>query len=124
MIPPEALAVPEGAKGIFDVVIEASGSEQAFRRALQVLKPRGVLVQLGLGGEINVSQNLIVAKEIDVRGSFRFHEEFHWAVQLLSAGKIDIAPIISHTFPVHAAVDAFEKALDRSKAMKVLIDFS
>jgi len=121
---PDQLAVPDGVKGIFDVVIEASGNELAFRTALTVLKPRGILVQLGLGGEISIPQNVVVAKEIDVRGSFRFHEEFHWATNLLSAGKIDISPIISHTFPVHAAVDAFETAMDRSTAMKVLIDFS
>ncbi|MDH3453181.1 MAG: L-idonate 5-dehydrogenase [Gammaproteobacteria bacterium] len=121
---PDQLAVADGLKGIFDVVIEASGNEQAFRRALNVLKPRGILVQVGLGGEISIPQNVVVAKEIDVRGSFRFHEEFQWAVNLLSAGKIDISPIISHTFPVRSALDAFETAMDRSTAMKVLIDFS
>ncbi len=119
-----ALAVPDGEKGIFDVVIEASGNEAAVRTALGVLKPRGLLVQLGLGGDITLPQNTIVTKEIEVRGSFRFHEEFHWAVELLSTGKIDVAPIITHTFGINDAVNAFEAALDRRSAMKVQIDFS
>ncbi len=121
---PDALAVPAGAKGIFDVVIEASGNERAFRTALEVLEPRGILVQIGLGGEIAVPQNLVVSKEIEVRGAFRFHDEFRWAVSLLSAGRIDVSPIISHTFPIRSAVEAFETAMDRSASMKVLIDFS
>lgn len=54
-------------KGYFDVHFEASGNERAVRSGLEVLKPRGVLVQLGLGGDVSIPQNLVVAKEIGGR---------------------------------------------------------
>jgi len=119
-----ALRVPSGQKGRFDVMIEASGNEQAIRNGLQWLKPRGILVQLGLGGDVTLPQNLIVTKEIDVRGSFRFHHEFALAVELLANGKVDPRPLLSQTFPLQDALAAFDTASDRSKAMKVQIDFS
>jgi L-idonate 5-dehydrogenase len=110
-------------KGAFDVVIEASGNEQAIRTALDVIRPRGRLIQLGLGGEVTLPQNQIVAKEIELCGSFRFHEEFAWAVALIGAGRVPLAPLLTGTFPVADAVAAFESAGDRRTAMKVQISF-
>lgn len=120
----DSLDVGPDSKGHFDIMIEASGNEVAIRSGLDWLRPRGVLVQLGLGGEVTLPQNKIVAKEIEVRGSFRFHHEFDWAVELLSSGKVDVSPIITDTFHVNDAVQAFDAASDRNKAMKVQIDFS
>lgn len=111
-------------KGYFDVMIEASGNEAAIRSGLEVLKPRGILVQLGLGGEVSIPQNMIVAKEIEVRGSFRFHEEFGWATELLSSKRVDVSPLVTDIFSVDDAKAAFDKASDRSSgAMKVLLAF-
>ena len=70
-------------KGQFDVLFEASGNEHALRGAFDALRPRGVIVQVGLGGEMTLPINTIVAKEFDLRGAFRFHEEFAVAVELL-----------------------------------------
>lgn len=120
---PDALVVPAGQKGLFDVMIEASGNQQAIQLGLEVLKPQGVLVQLGLGGDVTLAQNLIVTKEIEMRGSFRFHAEFELAVDLLSSGKVDVTPLLSSTFGMQDAVAAFDAAGDRTSAMKVQIDF-
>src|SRR5438128_3897556 len=49
---PDQLGVYAANKGYFDVQFEASGNERAVRSGLEVLKPRGVLVQLGLGGDV------------------------------------------------------------------------
>jgi len=111
-------------KGSFDVLFEASGNASALRAALDVIKPRGVIVQVGLGGDASVPMNVIVAKEFDLRGAFRFHEEFAVAVELLNKGLVDVKPLISEVFSYRDSVLAFEKAGDRSKAMKVLIDFA
>jgi L-idonate 5-dehydrogenase len=110
-------------KGYFDVMFEASGNESALRMGLECLMPRGVLLQLGLGGDINIPQNMIVAKEIEIRGSFRFHEEFALAVELINTRRVDFKPMLTDVLPFVDAVKAFELALDRSKAMKVQIAF-
>lgn len=110
-------------KGSFDVMIEASGNESALRMGLECLRPRGVLIQLGLGGDISIPQNMIVAKEIEIKGSFRFHEEFALAVDLINTRRVDLKPLLTEVVPIEDAVRAFELALDRSKAMKVQIAF-
>lgn len=110
-------------KGTFDVMFEASGVESAFRDGLGTLRPRGVLVMLGLGGDIALPRNLALAREIDLRGSFRFHAEFAEAVAAIAARKIDLRPILTGRFPLSEAREAFELAGDRAKSMKVHLDF-
>ena len=110
-------------KGNFDVMIEASGNEQAILTGLEVLKPRGILVQLGLGGSIAVPQNLVVSKEIEIRGSFRFHEEFALAVDLINWRRVDLKPLLTEVLSLDQAERAFQLAGDRSRAMKIQIAF-
>ena len=66
----------------------------------------------------------ITAKELDLRGSFRFHEEFALAVRLMQRGLINVKPLITHTLPLPDALHAFEIANDRNTAMKAQIEFS
>ncbi len=117
---PDALARFGADKGVFDVVIEASGSAAALRSALAVTRPGGTIVQLGIAGaDMTLPINLLVSKEISLRGSFRFHEEFAWAVDFLASGAIDVAPLLTEMVPLAEAVRAFELAADKSRAMKV-----
>jgi len=111
-------------KGHFDVMLECSGNERALRAGLEVLRPRGIVVQLGLGGDVSLPQNMVVAKELTVCGSFRFHAEFALAVRLINEGRVDMRPMITGTFPIAQARQAFELAGDRKRAMKVLLDFT
>jgi L-idonate 5-dehydrogenase len=111
-------------KGNFDVMLECSGNERALRDGLEVMRPRGVVVQLGLGGDVSIPQNMVVSKELSICGSFRFHAEFALAVRLINEGRVDLSPVVSHTFPMLKAREAFELASDRRQAMKVLIDFA
>ncbi len=119
----EALSAYSANKGTFDVMFEASGNERAVRSGLEVLKPRGILMQLGLGGDVSIPQNLVVSKEIDMRGTFRFHEEFALAVSLINQRRVDVKPLLTEIFPLEDAVKAFDTAGDRSRSMKVQIAF-
>ena len=121
---PEHLAEYSANKGYFDVMFEASGNERGLRSGIDVLKPRGILMQLGLGGDVSIPQNLIVAKELEIRGSFRFHEEFALAVELINKRRVDLKPLLTGIYPMADATAAFEAANDRSKSMKVQLDFS
>ncbi|HEY2977736.1 MAG TPA: L-idonate 5-dehydrogenase, partial [Burkholderiaceae bacterium] len=121
---PDALRPFAVDKGRFDVLFEASGNERALRGAFDVLRPRGVIVQVGLsGGEINLPINTIVGKEFDLRGTFRFHEEFGVAVELINRSLVDLKPLVSATLPYRDAGRAFALAADRSQSMKVLLNF-
>ena len=121
---PDALSAYAFGKGTFDVLYECSGAAPALAGAIPAMRPRSVIVQLGLGGDMMLPMQSITAKEIDLRGSFRFHEEFAMAIRLLQTGVIDVCPLISHTIGLDDAVAAFELASDRSKAMKVQLAFN
>jgi L-idonate 5-dehydrogenase len=117
---PRALDPFAAEKGCFDVAFEASGAAAALAGTLQVVRPGGKIVQVGIaGGEPTIPLNVLVAKEIALRGTFRFHEEFSWAVLLLATHAIDVMPLLTEIVPLADAVRAFELAADRSRAMKV-----
>lgn len=120
---PEELSAYSANKGYFDVQFEASGNERAVRSGLEVLRPRSALVQLGLGGDVSIPQNMVVAKEIEMKGTFRFHEEFGLAVDLINQRRVDLKPLLTGTYPIEDAVSAFEAAGDRTKSMKVQLAF-
>ena len=66
----------------------------------------------------------ITAKELDLRGSFRFHAEFAVGIKLMQQNLIDVKPLITHSLPLAQAEEAFKLAADRSQAMKTQIVFS
>jgi L-idonate 5-dehydrogenase len=110
-------------KGTFDVLFECSGAPQALAAGIAAMRPRGIVMQLGLGGDMSIPMMQVTAKELDLRGSFRFHEEFASAIALMQSGRIDVKPLISHTLKMDDAQAAFELASDRDQAMKVQIAF-
>jgi L-idonate 5-dehydrogenase len=120
---PASLAQYQAGKGYFDVLYECSGAAPALAGAIAAMRPRSVIVQLGLGGDMTLPVQAMTAREIDLRGSFRFHEEFPVAVALMRARRIDVKPLISHTMKMAESGAAFDLAGDRSRAMKVQLSF-
>ena len=120
---PEALAAYNRDKGYFDVMFECSGNERAVRGGLDVLRPRGILVQIGVGGDMSIPRTRSSPRRSRLRGTFRFHEEFALAVSLINTRRVDVKPLLSAIYPIDDAVAAFEAAGDRSRSMKVQIAF-
>ena len=121
---PDALAGYSADKGTFDVLYECTGVAAALVGGIAALRPRGIILQLGLGGDMSLPMMAITAKELDLRGSFRFHSEFAVGVGLMQKGLIDVKPLITHTVALDQAETAFRMASDRSQAMKAQIVFS
>ncbi|MGI3902568.1 MAG: L-idonate 5-dehydrogenase [Janthinobacterium lividum] len=120
---PEALRPEQAAKGQFGIMVECSGNERALRAGLDVVEPRGTIVQVGVGSDVSLPQNIVVAKELAIVGSFRFHDEFAQAVALIDEGRVDLSPLVTARFDADDAVEAFTLAADRRRAMKVQITF-
>lgn len=121
---PDALAAYGADKGTFDILVECSGAAPALVAAIPVLRPRGIIVQVGNGGDMTLPVAMMSAKELELRGSFRFHEEFPTAVRMMQSGLIDVKPLITHTVPLAEAERAFQIANDRNTAMKAQIAFN
>src|SRR5256886_5247205 len=79
---PEQLGAYTANKGYFDVQFEASGNERAVRSGLEVLKPRGVLVQLGLGGGVLLPPKTVVGKGNKKRRAVCFPQEVRFGRRL------------------------------------------
>jgi len=120
---PDALAGYAAGKGRFDAAFECSGSGPALVGALAAMRPGGVVVQVGVGGEAAIPLSALVAREVTLRGTFRFHAEFAHAVEVLAAGRLDPSPMLTEVVPAAEAVRAFELAGDRRRAMKVQLAF-
>jgi L-idonate 5-dehydrogenase len=121
---PGALDAYGADKGHFDVLYECTGVAAALAGGIAALRPRGVILQLGLGGDMSLPMMAITAKELDLRGSFRFHSEFATGVALMRQGLVDVRPLITQTMDLARAEDAFRLASDRAQAMKAQIVFS
>ena len=120
---PDGLEAYAANKGTFDILFECTGVASALADGINAVRPRGVVMQLGLGGDMMVPVQTLTAKELDLRGSFRFHEEFATAVAMMQKGLIDVTPLITHTMALEDAEAAFKVANDRSVAMKAQIAF-
>ena len=121
---PDGLEEYNKNKGTFDVHYECSGVQAALVAGIAALRPRGIALQVGVGGDMTLPMMQVTSKEIDIRGCFRFHEEFAMAVQLMKSRLVDVTALVTHTLPVDMAVRAFEIANDRGQAMKTQIAFS
>ncbi len=121
---PDALAGYAADKGYFDVLYECTGVASALAGGIASLRPRGMILQLGLGGDMSLPMMAITAKELELRGSFRFHPEFAMGVGLMQKKLIDVRPLITQTLPLAEAETAFRLASDRSRAMKAQVVFA
>ena len=110
-------------KGSFDVLFECTGVAAALANAIPAMRPGGIIVQLGLGGDMTLPVQAMTAREVQLRGSFRFHEEFATGVTLMRKGLINVKPLITQTLPLSDAIAAFDLASDRTQAMKAQIAF-
>ncbi|MFJ8601255.1 L-idonate 5-dehydrogenase [Streptomyces shenzhenensis] len=107
-----------------DVAVEASGVAAGLDTCLRLVRRGGVVVQLGMlpPGQSPFAGNLVVSREIELRGAFRFDAEFDEALELLAAEPA-FDGLISAVVPVTEAERAFALAADRSRSCKVLLDF-
>src|SRR5256714_3503436 len=103
----------------FDVVVEASGSPAGFDLALDLLRPRGVLVlKSTFQGATDIKAARIVVDEISVVGSRC--GRFAPALELLKNNKIEVQSLISEAFPLTDGLRAMARAAE-SGVMKVLL---
>ena len=101
---------PEGAG--FDYVVEASGNPEGLQKAVEIVRPRGVIAVKsthGIPTEIDVTK--LVVKEVNLAGSRC--GPFKKAIKLLREGVIKVDKLVTSEFPLSRGVEAFEKSFER-----------
>ena len=106
-----------------DAVIEASGNVDALKGSFQYLRKGGRMALIGLPGkpiEIELGRDIVFkeAKIIGIHGRKMF-ETWTQMENLLASGKLDVAPVITHTLPLRQWQQGVELA-KTGQACKVI----
>ena len=109
-----------------DIVFEASGSPRAYEGVQALIRPGGCLIAIGMPVEpVKFDISSFAAKEIRIETVFRYANVFDRALAMIASGKVDLKPLISHTFPFDQSIAAFERAAaGRPSDVKLQIRFT
>lgn len=96
-----------------DVVFECSGSPKAWQTIMDLPRPGGAIVVVGLPVEpVAVDIAGASVKEIRIENVFRYAHQYDRAIALIASGKVDLKPLISETFAFADSIQAFERAVE------------
>lgn len=127
------LGLPMAHPGAVDVVYDTIGKPETFEVGVRVLRSRGTLVKVGVHAPGRWEDSPLYFKEISLVGSNAFgveevdgqrkHAIAHY-LDLAGAGRVDLRPMLTHTFGLARWRDAFWALADQgeSGAVKVAID--
>lgn len=109
-----------GGKGA-DVVLEASGSREAFYTGLAILAKKGQITIIGVPTDnVEVSLQTLQGKEQIIRTSIMSTwPDYEVAITLVKNKRLNITPLITHTLPLRDWAKGFDLALAK-KACKVV----
>ena len=115
--------------GEYDLVVEAAGTQSALEQAALLCKPGGTLLLLATyWSGISLPGFLVSMKEIRIVPASMYGREgairdIDVASALLAGQPAIAETMITHRFPLDAAVEAFETAASRSAgAIKVVLE--
>lgn len=96
-----------------DVVFECSGSPQAWKTIMQLPRPGGAIVAVGLPVDpVAVDIAGASVKELRIENVFRYAHQYDRAIALIASGKVDLKPLISETFAFENSIAAFDRAVE------------
>ncbi len=106
----------------FHIVMEASGSIHALRQGFQLARRGATIVQVGiLPSEEVIPVGLILFKELNYMGSFRFCDVFNEILTMFSFGELHVKDLISQTFPFEELDRAIQHTGDAEDIIKTQV---
>lgn len=119
-------SVQKREENLVDVVFEASGDQKAVDNALDILKPGGKLVLVGIPSDAQYifNMDLMRRKEITVVNVRRQNHCVEEAIELVRSGKVNVEKMVTHSFPIEQTERAFEMVeAYKDGAIKAMIHF-
>jgi 2-desacetyl-2-hydroxyethyl bacteriochlorophyllide A dehydrogenase len=111
----------DSAAPVIDFVFECSGDSMALDRAARLVKRGGKIVVVGISVEpLKIDPMLLISKELSIKGTTDYNEEFGLAIDLLAQGRIIVDQLITSILPIEQFGQAFEM-LRNKEAVKVLL---
>ena len=116
-----------------DLVVEAVGSVETLNQSLQMVRPLGRVAVFGLPPTMDpvpFDWDTFFRKRADMHTVFGAQDEpglpaFRVAIDLIAGGEIDMAPFLTHVFPIERVQEAFDLAYSKGDgALKVSLTFA
>jgi L-iditol 2-dehydrogenase len=111
---------------MLDVVFECCGKQEAINQAVDLLKPGGKLMVIGIPefSHWTLPVDKTRHKEITIRNVRRQNDTLDETLQLIAQHKVDVAPMVTHRFPFSKTKEAFDLVMSYGDGvMKAMIDF-
>jgi len=110
-----------------DAVFECCGDQEALTQSVQLLKPGGTLIIVGIPEVDQVYFNIheLRRKEIKILNVRRQNQCFKKAIDHLKNKKFDASLFVTHVFDLDSVENAFETVANyRDGVIKAVIEFS
>lgn len=106
-----------------DVFIEATGVGAVFKQICETARKGARIVVVGVHfAPVELNMINLLMKELLITGATEYPVEFPAVIEMLTAGKVNVRPLISHHFPLSRFGEAFAQAQRQHEALKVLVD--
>lgn len=104
-----------------DVAYVCTAAPSALQQAVNSVRTRGIVMEVGGGNLATVVPELCMWKEVQVRGSYSYLDEFGHAIELFRQRKITVEGMISNVIPLEKVPQAFQDLTTADSEIKVLV---
>ncbi|MGW3091195.1 zinc-dependent alcohol dehydrogenase [Streptomyces sp. NPDC001108] len=109
--------------GPADVVFDCVAREQSMSQAVDIVAKGGQIVVVGVGapGATPIRLDLVQDREIRIEGTLMYTaDDYRTSIDLINSGAVDVEAIVTATYPLEEACEAFAASL-RPEHVKVLL---
>jgi len=114
-----------GGRGV-DVAMDCSNGPDGLALACHATRPAGRCVLTGISGRESdpLPVSLARRRELTLHWCRRFLNNYPATLALVASGRLDVASLITHSFPLERALDAFRLVTDNADGvLKASVDF-
>ena len=122
--PAESILQATGSRGA-DLAIVATGSLAALSEAISSVRYGGTVMMFGVpskGASMNINMDYVYTREITISGSYAASDiDTANALKLIHDGKMDVAPLVTHSYDISQTPAAFEHARSGQDTIKIIV---
>jgi L-iditol 2-dehydrogenase len=102
-------------------VLECSGVQAAVDLAIAATAPAATVVLVGTGAQVTLPLDLVQARELVVKGTFRYAHVYPAAIALAASGAVRLDAMVTSHHDLDGAVDALLAARRDPEAIKAVV---
>jgi L-iditol 2-dehydrogenase len=108
----------------WDGLVECSGAEAALNEGIACVRPAGRIALVGMfpSDHVTIAPTQLQAKELTMKGVFRYANQFPRAIRLLGSKVVDVMDLVTGRWSFEDVAAAFERAeSDRTHVLKEMV---